>query len=663
LLVYRTKSEGIRYDGVNAYPLRPYAPGQPRTVALDGNGNIDGTVRYKYAYIDTTANDTSNMSAPSWPIQVDSGQVWVYGLADSIDATTQHYIILFRETDEDGDWEIVKSFKIDGTREYRDTTGTTNDADTTTYRWGCTLNGIQAPVIPPGAMTVTVDTLNHTEADSLGIGVIVSALVPIQVTVGYGIVFEDTAHRASMMSPAVWDTVCTSDGSLTNWNYKATLTNIPVPQDSGIVRKRLIRSVYVHCGYSLDTQRENDFQLFSWFAIDTLDDTTTTHIDSVSPFYTHFWEGDTSNLYCGHGFSYQDSLIGPGVILIIEDTIITYGQEPESTCYQTDTVITFQPETATMHGSRTFSAGNRVAPNRIYYSDFGSLSRWPFDKTILIPSTEADWPIYLLSLPGRLIAFKQHSVWQVEGLYYSNFAVSPLIMGIGLTGPRTVAAMLNRVYFAHMTGIYAFDNYSGITPQPLSLRIDKTIDSIKARMYDAWGGMIGQEYWFSGGLYDTSTRHDRTYIYSDFPVPHWKCYTFGLDDRIQLDDTSWVFLRMDSLYRWDESDTLDNTERIIARYQSKAFFEGPSREKVFYIDILGTGTCDSLLVGIWDRMGLDSVHTQKVYVDFTDKKRDRVPIEKIVTDCSVRIQDYGTGDYYLDGFVIGWKPWDKGRML
>lgn len=702
LLITDSRSEAVIYNGDWIHPVRPYGPGQLRAVGLDGGGHVNGTVRYKYAWIDTSGADTSNFSAPSWPIRVDSGKVYVWGFATApfdtilvnggwVAAEPVGSILVYRSID-DGDYLLLDSAAYSDTLTILDTTGTLSPGDTTTYKWGphprltqvnVDWTGLtESNVVAPGGFTVGVSVNGSWSANAPGIGPYGYAdnNDTIVCLVGYSVVFVDTAGRPSMPSPAVWATLDTNfAGSDTvDSKFKAHLGEIPVPSDSGIVHKLLLRCIALtnyeqfpcpapwSCSWDttwLELGGIANSQYNEWFSITTLDDSVTDHWDSLSIKAYH----DTVNsLYSSYRIdSTADSIM---IGLLYWETYSQVGEQPEST-YASDSVISFQPVASTIHGARTFAIGSQDNPRRVYYSEFGSLSNWPYDKTLLIGSNSGDWPVSLLSLDERLVVFSQNSVWQISGLSFSNFQIGQLTSNVGLTAPRSVGLGLNEIYFAHQTGVYKFGRFEGIGKYPVSLMIKSVIDSIGSNLKEAFGAMVGEEYWFSAPINDTLSK---TYIYSEVPQPHWKEYSFGVRDAIQFDRSAkagqfgsnrWVLLREnDSLYEFGAGDTLDGAAAYVATYQSKAFFDnGNQREKIEYIDLQATGECDSLQVTVYDNYGEDSVFSAVLSTDFTDNDRDRIAVNKIVRNCTVKINDFGSGDYQLQGYVIGFIPWDNGR--
>lgn len=664
-----TKSEMAIFNGSYFYPVRPVGAGQPKAIAIDSGGTMTGTFWYKVAFCDGA--DTSNFSAPSWPVTVEQGSVLLWDMADTVESGVSDMIIYRKDCD------TCNYERLDTTMapvaQFLDTFSTTGAGDTAIYAWGNTIWGQPAPFLAPGGMVVTVDSLTHTPNDTLGIGLqITMAGAYDTIYAGYSVLFEDTAGTYSYMSAPTFDFMTEQGGAdSTDWNYKATLTRIPVPIDSGIVKKWLLRCINPNGDFTDDWGRELMPQAWSWFRLVELDKDSTTYTDSLPVRGYHIYSGsaDTVNLYCQSTAPTTDSLyvtIGriTTVTLTSTDWFIVNGMACDD-CYAGDSVITFKPISFTEHGSRGFAIGNPDEPHRIYYSEFGDFSTWPYDKTLAIPSKEGDWPVQLVTLGDRLIVFKQNSIYQITGLSFSNFKIEEVISGVGLTAPLSVASGVNEVYFAHSSGIYRFSRFGGIGKVPISIQIQNSLDSISSLLRVS-GGMFGDEYWIS---VDTVT-----YIYSEVPVPHWKSYSFGLyDARLFGDDqdfssTKYILIREnDSLYKWgyEDTSTTDAGVTFTALYQSIPFFDaGEIREHIMYVDLEGSGNVDSLKVTILDNHGIDSVLTKTVQVDFTDNKRDRMPVMKILTDCTVRIEDFGdTASYTLKGYVVGYKSWDTGRSF
>jgi hypothetical protein len=481
-------------------------------------------------------------------------------------------------------------------------------------------------------------------------------------------VFIDSAGRESYSTPIV----CIPTGDSVNFRYKITMTNIPASNDSAIVAKYLLRSNNFTITFASPGGRSPNGSVY---VLDTLDDTTTTYVDSM----TYDTMVLTLDQWCE--FRFPEDYDYPTGSVTLQDSISLHWDwgVPEVTCYD-DSTISFQPFDIAIHESRGYAIGNIDNLNRIYYSDFGRITTWPSDKFINIASQSGDWFVRLLPLGERLLIFRQNSVWQLTGNQFYQFNIDQVMNNVGLSAPRSLASGLNQVFFFHTSGIYQFDRFGGIPPAPISSFIQNSIDSIGSKFQRAWGGMIGNEFWLSVAL--TADDNEKCYIYAQIPSPHMKSYDFGVMDAKLFDyDTTiydyrsdrWIIATdNDSLWRWNyngDADTLDGTERIVATYQSKFFFEGDDREKIHYIDLIGSGVCDSMMITFYRNYG-DSVKgftqipidSQLVAMDWHEGEKQRVMVDHITENFSFKIRDYGYGRYKLRGFVIGWTPWDKGKV-
>ena len=359
----------------------------------------------------------------------------------------------------------------------------------------------------------------------------------------------------------------------------------------------------------------------------------------------------------------------------------------DSTCE--DSILSFQPMVAVPHGGRIYAIGDPLYPNRLYYSSFNRPTNWPCSSFINIPSRSTDWFVDLLALEDRLILFRQNSIVQLQGHSFYQYSLDELIHNVGLTAPRSVARVGNTVYFYHSMGVYTLSAFGGVSQQPLSFAIQKSLDSFMVNQQRAVGATIAGNYWLS---IDYAGGNQKTYVYSEMPIPHWKAYGFGLHAVVQFDvDTAnanynpnkWLVALVRNfdiddqtiLYQWQEdalsgtftrTDTVDDWSdtthsAIIATYQSKRFFEGRERERVYWIDLVGEGDADTITFTFLDEgMAFDTV---KYLPDFTDGKRDRIIVDHIVSDFTVRWQDNGYGQYTIKGYEIGWIPWDRGRPV
>lgn len=655
VILSQTQSELLIFNdsASYAYPARPLGPGQPKAIAMDGGGSVSGSFSYKYLYLNKDVPiDTSNLSAPSWEVTVRNGKVLITNLWADAEGTADT-IWLYRSSN-GGPYQRVARFPVSQTF-FVDTIATTNAGDTLAYPWGprrrcesdgaTPCSGFQEKLAPGSVYVTSVDTCTTAY---FGVGDRDTSSVMVQSGCTYlqwAVVFEDINGHKSYMSPAA----CTKIGTFPNWKYKASLT-LPVPKDSGIVKKYLIRMT---AGYP----SPNNYWWSNWYKVAELSPGQTTFVDSVDQFVIR---AAPYGEYCENFYSEtQVALYWGGSTTIYQtvkvDTI--RGDLPETDCYDDDSTITFKPSSAVSHGSRVYAVGDFRNPHRIYYSKFGYPTVWPVDKFLVIPSDDGDWPVKLLSYGNdALLIFRQNSIAELSGLSFYQYQVRPVAAGIGLTAPRSLSYSSFGTFFAHTSGIYQYPNLSS----PLTIPVDSSFDSMN--VVGSIGKIVNGEYWFSDGT--------KTLIYSQNPAPHWKCYSFGVSDAVPFDvDTTsvdyqgekWLIVGPnDSLYGWlYDTTSTDAGANVSCKYRSKFFFDNNQREKIAYIDLFGSGVADTFTINIW----ADSTtirKTVKVLPNFQDQKGDRVIINEICEQAAIEIITRKR-PFTLEGYNIGWIPWDGGK--
>jgi hypothetical protein len=84
---------------------------------------------------------------------------------------------------------------------------------------------------------------------------------------------------------------------------------------------------------------------------------------------------------------------------------------------------------------------------------------------------------------------------------------------------------------------------------------------------------------------------------------------------------------------------------------------------IFYVDVEGTGTLDSLSISLYDDKGNDLVATKKIVLaTLGGYDRHRVSFNTLVGNCSIRISDVYSSQYTINSIIIGYQPWDEGRV-
>lgn len=681
LLIAATQSELVVFDSQFAFPIRPIGFGQPKAVAMSGSGNMTGVFRYKYGYGTGGNEPTSNLSAPSWPVIVNSGKVVVFNVlapTDTTESTGLPHCYIYREENYSGSWEVVDSFSTEGwdtdKMTFLDNEGSTADDDTLDFPWGNNDRNRPAVATPPGGLDIKIDTISAVASDSFGIGVIAGTcqLSNCSLYVGYAITAVDTFGSESFVSPAVWQLITSEvQGVLADWRYKAGLYNLSAPSDSGIVKYWLLRSYaqnakpFAPGGENVDSLLFGDW--YRLYSFETLPDTLWDSLRGTSFKDSLFCEGV-------HDTFYKDD---PRVFLV--DSIIEYalGEMPESTCYDGDSILQGRPSVIMQHGFRAYTL-DEVSPNDLLFSEFGKFHKWAPSKRITISSNTGDWLNNLVSLgTNRFLGFRQNSIVQISGHSFFQFTIDDVISGLGAVAPRSVIYARNRGGFASYDGYYLFDGAGNIGEPAASLPISNSIDSADTNIIRAFAAPVGTEIWLS--LPIGGTRNSHTYILNLEPPQHWKSYDFGVIDMIQMEtDTTLqdfragrylMILDNDSMYNWGYKDTVfDNRgkDTIIARYESKFFFDDNQgiRERVFSVDIYGEATSaganDSLWIIVSQNKG-NRADTVLIIPDFTDEQRDRATFNVVCDNFSIGWYDNGIGDYSITGYKVEGAGWDEGR--
>ncbi len=664
LLIASSKSEMVVYDGNKIFPARPLEIGQPKVLSMDGGGNLTGRFLFKYSYKDTTADKTSLLSPPSWQVEVENGRIFISNLFPPTDTTVQDVYLIYRSEWEDatgdfGNYALIKTlpcFQGDSIYTVDNNASPSDTIDTCSWALDCECGFLSDGDWPDG--NFLAPDVYAPAACSLGISAFVSGAngifynSPIDTipfpTISYVVIYEDSAgimSYPSAVSCAQYnDTIRGPADSLF-----VTVSNIPIPSDTTyIVKKHLWRRINSQHD-SLSVWPE-DSVFGSWYYLTEVPINSPEYIDAKGAFDENTFGGPINirnNEMCNAA---NDSNL----------------QNPEDLCYG-DSVISFQPTDISYHGNRMFAIGNPLKRDRLYYSDFGRPTTFPFDKFIDINTQAGDWLVRILSTEGRLLLLKQNTILELFGLSFYQFTIRELTKNIGLSFRRALVLHNTGIYFGHTTGLFVIPNYD----IPISFLIQNSIDSINDTLGSPYLSSLSSELWYSVPVNDTV--NNKVYIYSNFPIPHWKCYVMNINGIVNYDIESqydkfitnrYLILRNDSLWKWNYSidDTLDGTELIQAVYQSKYFFDDPAREKIIYVDITGTGICDSLGFTFYADYGQDTLSTRVQTMDFTSGERQRVKVDHIANNFSLKIQDYGTGDYVIKGYTIGYiDDWDQGK--
>ena len=379
----------------------------------------------------------------------------------------------------------------------------------------------------------------------------------------------------------------------------------------------------------------------------------------------------------------------------INDTVLerfwTFGEFTDSAFWVLDSLIPFQPSDIAWHGSRLYAVGDWNNLSRIYYTDFGEPQVWPSDKFIELGSAKGDWFNSLLSISNdRLIMGRQNSVQVLSGLSFFQYRVDNLFSGVGTSAPRSLLSLRGQSMFTHRTGVWATGG-----AEPISSVLAGTIDSAGSALTYSVSREVNGELWVTMDVTNSGANH-KTYIYSPSPVPHWRSYDFPFDDIVEFEydgegsasvmdysSGQYVMASNDTLWRWSyrpplsgedsldllglfESIEISTADTIEAIYQSKYFFDNDVREKILWVDIDGAGMADSLTLMFYKNTGSGGPGTlfKTIFkpVDFTDTKRDRFIVNEICENFSVKIVNNTRNAAVIQGYDIGFIPWDGGKL-
>ncbi len=680
------------YDGTRMFPARPLGPAQPSAVALDNDifytTTLTGTYSYKYNFIDGPS--VSNLSAPSFPVQVTDGAIYVSGIIGP-DSTIYNGTSVYRS--KDGGPYFLHALATGTLFSFVDTVPVA-PLDSVTYPYGnrprCvsgeSWNSTEVLVPTPGA--IIVDSVSYVPDPDSGYGINCCFGYPLQDTilasrVMYSVVYLDTLGRRSYMSPPTCAEWWHYYGLFRDSAFHVNLSNIlPPPDTFSIVARLLLRSFAPHicdsCDYLNIGLTPGCYNVGDYFVIDTIrDHSITSLIDSMPACSTNI----QARFYCGEFLELPNNE-PDSVSFVIEETYLrdrALGDNPEDDCL--DSVISFKPTVIIQREGQAFAIGHPEFPNRIYYSMFydpgvgWTPSTWVIDKFFDLPSKSGDWFIALALLNGDIYGFRQHSVVKISGFSFYQYQVRTISEDVGALSPRSVTSGGDRIYFADKQGIY---ETTGGKPN----KISTAIDSLWFKNFSpalGIGNMVKGEYWLQTQISSVGTlvynpikrswrRHDVTYS-------HILDYDTDLTN-LDWSPTEVIIVRGDdSLYQRNNVGNLDQWDAVgVCSYTSQEFFQEPAREKIHYIDILGQGILDSIVLRSY-REGFKRLVPDLTYSSITwgnqssSSVRVRFNIDEIVPAYRFKIDCYpqssgtlNTHAWSITSIVIGWQPWDDGRV-
>lgn len=653
------------YDGKVAFQLSLLGPGQPKPRVINGGGTLNGLYRYKICYTPGPGEKRSHPSAPTQHVRVHNGKVLLSAepphTRDSADTTTWA-IILRQNVGVDTSYRVLDSFEIrpsgaSDTFLFIDTSSA-NAGAYLPYEWGfhdsCFVyyGGSHNARLFDYTSTRgagTCDSIyrqpyfDYTMLSGLGLDSF------SHIEISYFLTEVDSAGRESAPSaPMIYVESGAAGSRLKPDSFVIRLSGFDTLDTPKAVERRVYRHIFIY-GWP-ETYLD---ELKYWYFVRNLADSVTS--------FTDIWPVANCTQICEQQTHIDVSvgyLINPGIV-------------PEEFC-AADSMLAFRPSVIELHGSRIYAVGNELSPNNIYFSDFGRPSCFPPDHFLYSQATDNDWFTSLLSIStDRLILGRQYSTTLLTGLSYYQYTLDKIVSRIGVAAPATLVGYAGTAIFGGSDGLY--DLSSAVEGKSLSQGISASLDSIISKLPFSFGTVVNGDYWWSLPFGASDHINTKTYILTFSPIPHWKCYDFGIQDAVQFGfDTTisrigqpkWVFLGYPNhLYRWAYTDTLDDDAGVgfQATMKTKAFLEGPGRKKITWFEILASGTMDTAFLTFYDNEGEDSVGVDTLVPNFSDELADGVGMDLVVNNFAIRIQDNSSGDYRIKGIRFEWIPWDEGK--
>jgi len=259
-LIFAVANSEMRiWDGNKMSPARPRSAGQPYAIPLDGSGKMNGIFQYRILPQNNSVPPKyGDLSPPSWPVRVKDGNVFVGDMGPFISGALQDSAWIYRSKN-GGPYQKLKQFDdafggngviivgLDGY--YIDTTKETLAADSLPFPWGYHTNCIFGTCGPDSVLAFgEMRALQKSGTAAAGYGVtrgLKGLTDSTCVCFVYSVVFRDSSGRQSYASPPTC--LCYSAAILRGAGgngIKDSLLNIPIPRDSGIVNKLLLRGLF-----------------------------------------------------------------------------------------------------------------------------------------------------------------------------------------------------------------------------------------------------------------------------------------------------------------------------------------------------------------------------------------------------------------------------------
>ena len=638
LYITSSNAEMVVYNGRIVYPARPYGYAQPRVTGVDSAGTLNGRQQYKYAFHDNDSG-TSMLSTASYEVDVINGAVYVDNFILPWDTTgsvdyKQESLYVYRSSN-DSDYYYIAQIDIDVVDTGLWDNGLANGAAVTNGWNPVAGDTVTNTSLPPGAIIMRMSNDSSFTLQDFFDGIDSLYKVRLISTIAK----IDSNGILSAFTPA--SITLNGDDSIFDTIQQVQISFLDSTMNDSIFFKENIILIRIVADKCWDAGDDCDNVNAGWLIYESVYDPVLVQITTTIQDLEVYSEDSTTN------FTYN-----PDLISVLDSQIL------------------FQPRDGSVHGTRMYVIGHPQDRNTVYYSDFGRGANFPRGKNLNIQSYYGDWLQRVLSHKGILYLFRQNSIFALQGLSFYQYQLTQIRADVGLTYPRGLTYFHDEVFYAEKFGLYSLAD----PINPVTIPIQKTIDSISDTAQNVYLVNLNNELFYGVDL-DAGYDNNKTYVYSPSPSPHWRSQSFGLNDATIWDTEgtshSYNFNRYiltinDSLFKWNYGDTTYGADSIIGIYQSKYFFDdGDWREKVIYIDIQGTGVCDSLKFTFYGDFGQDTLGTKTVVMDFQSQEKQRVRIgdgEIVTNNFSVKIQDFGAVNYMIKSYTIGYiDNWDKGK--
>lgn len=323
-----------------------------------------------------------------------------------------------------------------------------------------------------------------------------------------------------------------------------------------------------------------------------------------------------------------------------------------------------------------------TTPNRARFSDLDNPDSWPALNFIDINSDDGDkLTAYEDGFRGRLLLFKERSIWQIYGDSVSNFTLDGPRSNYGAVNQEVVKIIGDLILFLSREGVVAYDGAGSVLA---SEKIDPDIKTINQTAIDQACAYVYRNEYGLSVPYSPSTTNNRILVWDSLRRAWMRdvginagAFTIWAPSGIDLLYSGGAALPY--LYEHEQDARNDDGVAIDAYYATKIWDFGYDVEKKFrsvrvYLrmqettgsvdievdrdrigyDLIQTiNTTDTS--GVWDSADWDAA----VWDKDAEAKPFRIPYSKRATQIRVRVRnnllDQNFGLYRL-GFFFRARP-------